>query len=54
MNLGKLLLLYREFENECQSRDIAPSFELFELWAETTHGFFVATSNTLFDDLTKA
>jgi len=54
MNLGKLLLLYREFEKECQSRNFAPSFELFELWAETTHQFFVASCNPLFDDPVEA
>jgi hypothetical protein len=54
MNLGHLLRLYTEFENECQLRNIQPSFELFNLWAETTHRFFLATDNGLFEEFSAA
>ena len=43
--------MYTEFEKECHVRDIDPSFELFNLWAETTHRFFQATDNMLFEEL---
>jgi hypothetical protein len=54
MNLTKLFLLFREFETECHTRNIEPTFELFELWAETTHTIFVASSNSLFEELVEA
>ena len=54
MNLGTIFRLYTEFEHECHVHNIEPSFELFKLWAETTHQFFFGTDCAFINDIAAA
>lgn len=54
MSIYTLIQLYSEFESECTVRNIAPSFDLFTLWAETTHKMILASNPALLEELALA